>query len=204
MTTTRNRPAGDTPPARFARELDFTPGLPDDGERGEPVPVHVEHLAPGVWARCAGVDAQGEPFTVTGAVLRDPMPFGDLVVVAVRDYRARRDVLVFVPAREPYDPDRDAEPSGADLVWLVDDPDDDAGRVEHALSPAFAGCDAARVELWQYTGHGDRRKLYESWTREVFEDVTAADLAELEAHPDVLITRVDWAPLPITAELLEV
>lgn len=187
---------------RVFRELDFREGWPEDGERDEPVAVHVEHVHPGVWARVAGIDAQGEPLTVTGAVLRDPLPFGDLVVVAVRDYRAGRDVLVFVPARVEYDPDTDDEPSGADLVYLVDDPADDAGRVEHALSPAFAGCGAARVALLRYSGAGNRWKLYESWIPETFEDVTAEELAELEAHPDVLIARVDWAELPITAELL--
>lgn len=184
------------------RELDFRPGLPDPGERAEPVAVHVAHVYPGVWARVAGVDAQGEPSTVTGAVLRDPLPFGDLVVVAVRDYRVGRDVLVFVPAREEYIPGRDAEPSGRDLVYLVDDPDDDAGQLAHGLSPVFADCGADRVELWRYSGTGNRWKLHESWISEVFEGVTAVELAELEAHPDVLIARVDWAAAPITAELL--
>lgn len=186
---------------------DFRPGLPDFGTPAEPVQVRALNVFPGVWVHASGTTPAGEPVAVAGAVLRDPRDLGHAVALLVRDYRARRDVTVLVAA---YPEDEttmerlhrlEAQRSGLGeaydaFVQLVDDPDDFAGRAEHAAEPAFTGSPVERVTLLRRPA-GVTSNDFRLWDREehdtplTYDELTAL-VAEVAADSDLHLSAVHW------------
>lgn len=145
------------------------------------IPVPVYGVAPGVWLRAAGTDAAGQPLTVSGPVVAGPDDHGDVRALLVRDYTARRDVVVFVPA--------------GDTVDLVEP---DPVHVEEWAAAPTLPAGASWVRFMRFDAKPSRNRWKrDHWTVLEGPGASLAELAELDADPDVIIMWVDWAATPI-------
>lgn len=162
-------------------EQKFVPGPHPVAERaGEGVPVRVTDIGAGVWARFTGTLEDGSPVTMSGAVVGGPDAHGEVVAVAVRDYRGNPDVVIYIGAGQH--------------VMLVDDPADYAARQAHALAPVYGPI--VRAELLTWVGP-DRR--HGSWVElPPLHEPTPAQLAEATAPWEVHLSAVHRGHLPIS------
>lgn len=162
--------------------MDFRPGIPrHHATAPEEVPVLVDYIGAGVWARFVGTSSDGTPVTVTGACVGGPDQDGEVFAVQVRTYRdGEPDVVVYIGEGMP--------------VMLCDDPADRVASRRHTLAPVFGPVE--RAEVIRYNRDTNR-----------WEDLppvfnpTAEQLAQLEqpSEPDLQLAAVHRGHLPVGA-----
>jgi hypothetical protein len=157
------------------------------------VAVRVEDIGAGVWALVAGLDRDGAPVEVSGAVVGgpdetgrpvpEPATPGETIAARIRRERTNRARTGWfaVEVRDPYaDADRVVYLPAGGVVHLVDDPDDHAARTVHALAPVH-GCGASLVHLYRRRTRADGTpRRDDRWHLETHRDVSPAQLAEWE------------------------
>lgn len=134
----------------------------------ERVPIRVEDIGAGVWALVTGVDRDGAPAVVSGAVIGGPDDTGrGTYAVEIRDPRAGTDRVVYVAA--------------GGTVYLVDDPAEHEARAAHAVAPVY-GDGADQVELYRRETRADGvPRQTDRRRRETHEDVSAEQLGLWES-----------------------
>lgn len=155
--------------------------------------VRVEDIGAGVWALVAGLDRDGLPVEVSGAVVGGPDETGRPVpvpaapgeTIASRIRRERvnqsRTGWYAVEVRDPHaGADRLVFVSAGAVVHLVDNPAEHTPRAVHALAPVH-GKGAALVHLYRRRTRVDGTpRRADRWHLETHRDVSPAQLAEWE------------------------
>jgi len=154
------------------------PAPADEDDDDAPAYVFVRHMGAGTWAKFTGVDADGRPVTVSGAIVGGPDPIEgtDELALSIRDGLGGPDRLLIV--------------AGDAHTLMVDDPADHAARAAYAAAPVFpTGSLHVRISRRVPAQRKGRR---DTWVEEYITDVPMQQFQVWDRgdDPDVLLLSV--------------